>query len=96
VGNAIKYGKDGGRVRVIQEQKGELLEITVWDDGIGISHENLSAIFEPYFRVQGTGKPGTGLGLYIVKQLVEKMSGSVRCESEYGKWTAFTFTLPLA
>lgn len=96
IGNAIKYGRDGGTIRVTQGAQGGSCRITVWNDGSGIAAANLPLLFDAYFRVAGTGKPGTGLGLFIVRQLIEKMGGKVSCESEFGEWTAFSVTLPLA
>jgi signal transduction histidine kinase len=71
----------------------------VTDTGIGIKAENQTRLFEPFFQadkplVKGVG--GTGLGLAIVKQIIERHGGKIWVESEYGKGSKFSFTLPLA
>ena len=95
--NAMKYTQDGGLIRVtLEEEKGE----AVWrvkDNGVGIPGEDLSHIFERFYRVdkarsRDTG--GTGLGLSIVKQLVKLEGGTIAVESEPGKGSEFTVRFP--
>jgi signal transduction histidine kinase len=73
---------------------GDLVEITVADDGPGIPESTRSKIFDPFF----TSKGGThaGIGLSVVHRIVKAMNGSIRCETEQGKGTVFKITLPIA
>ncbi|MGR3178958.1 MAG: sensor histidine kinase, partial [Candidatus Anammoxibacter sp.] len=74
------------------DDKGSLI-IKVKDNGTGIEKEVLEKIFEPFFT---TKEVGTGLGLSIVYGTIQEHKGTIVCESEAGKWTAFTITLPVA
>lgn len=96
-GNAIKFTPQGGRVELrVTRREGEAV-FSVRDTGIGIKAEELPHLFERYWRAQGARKTvGTGLGLAIVKGLVEAHGGSVWAESQPGKGSTFSFTLPLA
>jgi signal transduction histidine kinase len=102
--NAIKFTPEGGRVRAEAQHRDNRLVLTVEDNGIGIPLDEQERIFEK-FR-QGKGVPGeqstltrkyegTGLGLSIVKELSRLLGGEVRLESEFGKGSTFSVTLPL-
>ena len=95
--NAIKYNVDDGYIRVTVIEKDGWAAISLADGGIGMSNEELEVLFEPYTRgnSQRTIK-GVGLGIVIVKKLVEAHGGKVTVASEQGKGTTFTFTIPLA
>ena len=98
VDNALKYGKEGGRVTLSGrfEQDACLLEVA--DDGPGISPEHLPRIFERFFRVdRGRSRElgGTGLGLSIAKHIVESQGGTIRVESRLGVGTRFTIRIPV-
>ena len=98
--NAIKYTPEDGKVEisVTEETKQEIL-FSVRDDGIGIPREDLSRIFERFYRVdKGRSQEmgGTGLGLSIVKHIVQAHQGRVWAESQLGKGSTFYFTLPKA
>jgi signal transduction histidine kinase len=98
VGNAIKYTPAGGNVRVECESDGEDAVLRVADTGIGISTEDLAHIGEEFFRAKNAhlqGFPGTGLGMSIVKQYVNRFNGLMSIESEEGKGSTFTIKLPL-
>lgn len=95
VNNAIKYNKKGGSVTVLYEAAGDFLKATVQDTGIGISSEDLKKLFTPYFRAEGSAVQGTGLGLYIVKNLAEKMGGTVHVHSVVGQGSQFMVTVPI-
>lgn len=103
VDNAINYTPEGGMIEVsaaIQEGNGpenDMICVEVRDSGVGISRENVSKIFERFYRVEDGGiqeTPGTGLGLSIVRSLVEMHGGEIWVESELGAGSTFLFTLP--
>jgi PAS domain S-box-containing protein len=96
--NAITYTPEGGKVQVAGEVKGDFLEIRVSDTGYGIAADQLPLIFDRFYRVK-TDKTryitGTGLGLPIVKSIVEAHNGTVRAESEEGVGSTFFVRLPV-
>lgn len=96
--NAIKYNVEGGRISVDILKKGEMLEVAVEDTGIGLSKDDIEKLFERFYRVERkevSEKAGSGLGLYIVKQIVEKMDGEITVESKgRDKGSIFRFTIP--
>lgn len=97
VGNALKYTETNGTIGIDLKGKGDFIEITVWDSGIGIPKEEQKYLFQDFFRAKNAKKiEGTGLGLAIVKQLVEKHNGYIRIESQRGQGTKVIFTLPLS
>lgn len=96
VDNAIKYGKDHGKVTVVFEEQKKHYTIAVEDDGPGIPQEHINRIFERFYRVdksrsRETG--GTGLGLAIVKHILSAHNSSVSVTSKPGKGTRFSFSL---
>lgn len=97
VNNAIKFTPEGGRVLVSVSSQAEQLAIRVSDSGYGIPKEDLSKIFEQFYRVHRPGKEikGTGLGLAIVSRIVAAHAGRIEVESEIDKGTTFTLYLPL-
>jgi signal transduction histidine kinase len=98
VDNAVKYSPDGGRVEIrLSRDDGHCL-IAVADDGLGIPADELDRIFEKFYRLdpeQSHGVGGSGLGLYICRELVERMSGSLTVASEPGRGSTFTVELPV-
>jgi signal transduction histidine kinase len=93
--NAVKYNENGGKINIKAVAKEKFVEFSVEDNGKGIPLSDQQNIFKKYFRASGTGKIiGTGLGLYVTKQLVEKMKGEISFKSKEGVGTTFTFTLP--
>lgn len=95
--NAVKYSPEGGPVTVTLRPRRSSVVLTVADHGLGVPRQDLPALFQPYSRLhRSRGIRGTGLGLYIVKGIVEAHGGSVRAESAgEGKGTTFTIVLPL-
>ena len=97
VSNALKFTKANGHIRVSAQTLREGLEVTVEDTGVGMSQEVLSQLFKGNITKRGTkNEKGTGLGLILVKDFLEKNGGTIRVESEVGKGSKFIFTLPLA
>jgi len=97
VGNAIKF-TDAGEVRIDAAATDGALEVSVSDTGPGISAADQEHIFEEFRQAEGSiaqRKGGTGLGLAIAKKIVELHGGKIWVESEVGKGSTFTFTLPL-
>ena len=99
IDNAIKYNKENGKIFIWAEQKKKDIEIFVEDTGCGIPEGAIARVFERFYRVdraRSRGLGGTGLGLSIVKHIVEAHGGKVSCQSELGKGSVFSFTLPVA
>jgi two-component system phosphate regulon sensor histidine kinase PhoR len=97
VDNAIKYGKDGGRITVSGKIEGGTCVLEVADDGPGIPVEHLPRVFERFYRVdKGRSRElgGTGLGLSIARHIVESHGGSIRVQSRLGEGTRFIIRLP--
>jgi two-component system phosphate regulon sensor histidine kinase PhoR len=97
IGNAVKYTPENGRVEVILREDGDFLVLQVRDTGIGISPEDQHRIFDKFYRVESElteNISGSGLGLSIVKAIVEKHNGRVWVESQMGKGSTFTVLLP--
>ena len=98
INNAIKYSPDGGVVLVSARTAGHDVEVSVKDHGLGIPAEHLDKIFARFHRVEGGDARragGTGIGLYLVKHLVEAHGGRIRVTSDVGKGSTFTFAIPL-
>jgi len=95
--NAIKFTSDGGTVKVDARKDGNMIQILVEDNGTGISEENLQKLFriDVKFKTTGTsGEKGTGLGLVLCKEFVEKNGGTMTVESTINQGSIFGFTLP--
>jgi len=98
VNNAIKFTPEGGSVTISARRKGKWAEVEVSDTGIGIAPDRLSNLFrldEKSSAVGTGGEAGTGLGLYLCKDLIDKNGGQVFIETAEGKGSTFRFTLPL-
>lgn len=99
VDNSSKFTPDGGKVKIKAIRDGDWCQISVIDNGIGIKKEDQERIFEPFCQLDNPlprEKKGTGLGLTLVKQIVERDGGRIWFESEYRKGSRFAFTVPLA
>jgi two-component system phosphate regulon sensor histidine kinase PhoR len=98
IDNAIKYTPEKGHVDVSVEHDGLYVKVAVRDDGIGMTQDEMDRVFDEFFRAKNeyTARvPGTGLGLSLVKRLVEMHQGRVALESSLGKGSTFTVTLPV-
>jgi PAS domain S-box-containing protein len=97
IGNAIKYAPDSNKIKVYLSLVSDYLKVSVTDYGMGISIENQKKIFDRFFRVAEIQQsfPGMGIGLYICNQIIKNHGGSLWVESEIGKGSTFSFTLPL-
>ena len=99
IDNAIKYSPGGGRVDVAAEQDGESIRFSVRDEGLGIPTGEQARIFDKFYRLDPDnrrGVGGSGLGLYISRELVRSMNGRVWVESQPGQGATFIFELPIA
>jgi PAS domain S-box-containing protein len=96
LGNAIEFTPSGGRVTICAEPRSEEIVISVIDVGIGIAAEHLPHLFDRFWQARSTRRGGAGLGLAIAKGLVEMHGGTIWTESEFGRGSTFSFTLPLA
>jgi PAS domain S-box-containing protein len=97
--NAIKFTEEGGQVRVYAGVKGAMAQVCVEDTGIGIPREYHDMIFDRLYQVDSSATRrygGTGMGLVIVREVVEAHGGRIWVESEEGKGSRFCFTLPVA
>jgi signal transduction histidine kinase len=99
--NAVKYTRSGGSVRIetTVDEAASLVRVTVTDTGVGIPQEEIGHLFEKFYRVGANEKQakGTGLGLNLVKQIVEKVHGGrVFVTSQVGVGSTFGFELPVA
>ena len=95
--NAIKFTPQGGTIRFSVEKLGPEAEISIWNEGEGISPEALPFVFQRFYKEdqsRGLHARGAGLGLHICKVLVNLSGGQIRVESQQGAWCKFTFTLP--
>ena len=94
VGNATKVAEDGGHITLRAEARENEILFTVADDGPGVAQEDLTHLFERYWRSEGTQYKGTGLGLAIAGGIVAAHGGRIWAESELGKGATFRFTVP--
>ncbi|HEV7950831.1 MAG TPA: ATP-binding protein, partial [Glaciihabitans sp.] len=99
IANAIQYSPSGSRIGIGVSVLGDAVEVAVTDQGVGIPEEERERVFERFFRVdparsRNTG--GSGLGLSIVKHVIQNHGGDIRVWSQPGKGSTFTIRLPLA
>lgn len=98
IANAINYTQDGGEIKVIADKTGNNIRVQVIDNGFGIEAKHMDKIFKRFYRVKNDKTRflvGTGLGLPIVKNIVDSMNGFIEVKSEVGKGSTFTVILPL-
>ena len=97
--NALKFTNPGGNITISATQDDHTVEVSVSDTGIGIAEGHLPELFriDTKYKQSGTAnEPGTGLGLLLCKEFVERNDGSIQVESEVGKGSTFKITLPKA
>jgi signal transduction histidine kinase len=95
--NALKYSDPSTKVTIRAGQSDSVVTIAITDRGLGISSDDLPHLFERFYRARRARRTeGLGLGLYITKMLVEALGGVIWAQSELGKGSTFSFTLPLA
>ncbi len=99
VSNAVKFTEPGGMVKFSAQNRGDCIEASITDNGLGISQENIEKLFkiDDHHTTLGTAnEKGTGLGLILCREFIEKNGGRIWIESEKGKGSVFRFTLPAA
>lgn len=99
ISNAIKFTLNNGEVKISVINSGDFLQVSITDSGIGIAKENIPKLFriDENYTTEGTNnEQGTGLGLILCKEFVEKHDGKIWVESEVGKGSEFVFTLKKA
>jgi len=97
VSNAIKFTRPNGQITISSRKTETELSISVIDNGVGMNEETLGKLFriEESISTKGTdNERGTGLGLILCREFIEKHNGSIRAESEPGMGSVFTFTIP--
>jgi len=94
--NAVKYSREGGTITVTLTPESRRVLVAIRDEGLGIPKQDQDRIFTKFFRASNAlmNTDGTGLGLYIVKQLLERTGGTIWFDSEDGKGTTFTVAIP--
>lgn len=99
IGNAVKYTPEGGKIKVSLSQQAQEVIFTVEDTGYGIPDDKHERLFQPFFRVKTRETQeieGAGLGLHLVKNIVDRHHGKIIFRSTYGKGSVFGFSLPIA
>ncbi|NUN10372.1 MAG: response regulator [Ignavibacteriaceae bacterium] len=97
ISNALKFTPGGGKITIYVSEEGGMLKLSVSDTGIGISKEDQEKIFDRFYRVENSHKTeGTGIGLSLTKEFIGLHHGTITLESEAGRGTSFTVTIPLS
>ncbi len=97
IGNAIKYGQEGTEIRIKAEQNARGFRVCVWNRGLGVPQDRFSDLFGKFSRIPDPKiklAKGTGVGLYLVKKIIDLHGGTVGVEGEYEKWVEFWFEIP--
>lgn len=98
IDNAVKFTDDGGYIHITAKTDGDFVVVSIKNSGEGISSEELGRIFERFYKVDKSRSKdvkSTGLGLYIVKNIIEMHGGTIKADSVKGEYSEFTFRLPL-
>ena len=93
--NAVRYSPSSFLVEIFLEKDQNMAIISVRDKGRGIPEDKLELIFSRYYRIEGNGGPGLGLGLFLCSEIVQRHGGRIWAESEVDKGSTFRFSLPL-
>lgn len=96
--NATKYNKENGSIDITISKEDDYYQISVKDTGIGIKEEDMDKLFKKFSRIQDKKTQdveGTGLGLFVTKEIVSKLGGKIDAESKYNEGSTFRFTLPI-
>jgi signal transduction histidine kinase len=99
IGNAVKYGNEGGEVRVSLDTRDGRLRLAVWNEGPGFGEAERPRLFRKFSRLASpelARRKGTGVGLYTARRIVQLHGGRIDAASEEGKWAEFSFEIPLA
>lgn len=96
IGNAIKFVADGGRIRILLRQKQSGIEVSIIDNGAGMSEDVMNRIYEKFYQGDTSrSSSGNGLGLTLAKRIVDLHGGTISASSKEGKGTAFTVVIPV-
>ncbi|WP_437293298.1 sensor histidine kinase [Sorangium sp. So ce426] len=95
VGNALKFTAEGREITIGAERQGPAVRLSVSDTGTGIRPEDIPRLFDRYWQGRAARCAGAGLGLYIVKGIVEAHGGRISVDSELGAGTTFSCTIPV-
>lgn len=98
IDNAVKFTQEGGQITASVLSDSEKVIVRIRNTGLGVSSEEINRIFERFYKVDKSRSfdvKGAGLGLYIVKSIIEMHGGQITAKSEEGKYTEFIFWLPL-
>jgi signal transduction histidine kinase len=96
--NAVKFNREGGVVRVAMSREKDCLCMTVADEGQGIPEEFLPKMFNPFLQAEDSltrGHGGVGIGLYLVKKIIDLLGGRIEVFSEHGRGTSVKIALPV-
>jgi two-component system sensor histidine kinase SenX3 len=99
LGNAAKYGRPSGEIRVSARRDAGSFSVTVWNEGPGFPESEQSRLFRRFSRLDTEelrDRGGSGLGLYTCRRIIELHGGRIRAASEHGSWAEFSFTIPVA
>lgn len=100
ISNAVKYGRERGQIVILCQPRDAFVQFSVKNEGAGIPADKMGSLFQKFMRLDtsaaGLRQKGTGLGLFITKNIVEAHGGRISASSEPGRWTEFVFTLPAA
>jgi signal transduction histidine kinase len=98
IGNAAKYGREGGKIRLTVERRDDTLAVSVWNEGQGFRAGDRSALFRKFSRLSVPDYrqvTGSGVGLYTAWRIVNLHQGRISAQSRFGQWAEFRFELPL-
>ena len=97
IDNAVKFTPEKGTITVFAENDGEVTKVSIRNSGPGISEEEIARIFERFYKVDKSRSydtKGVGLGLYIVKTIINMHDGEISASSKQGEYTEFAFEIP--